>query len=135
MSRDAAQKLLETVIRRGGEQDQVLGEIQSMCAPDEFNEYRRDLRRDVQHHHEVSRADAADVEVAALHRPIRVTSSRPSAITPPINSQLGLSHALITLSHTASAQAWRPLVCDASNRMPSTINTAMKKIGIDDLRR
>lgn len=41
MSRDAAKKIVELVIKHGAEQDQVLSDIQSMCSEDEFSQYRR----------------------------------------------------------------------------------------------
>ena len=41
MSRDAAKMIMEVVTRNAAEQDAVLTKIQSLCAENEFNEYRR----------------------------------------------------------------------------------------------
>jgi hypothetical protein len=40
MSREAAKKLLDTVLRQSGELDSVLTDIQPMCTREEFSEYR-----------------------------------------------------------------------------------------------
>jgi hypothetical protein len=45
MSREAAKKILETVIRHGAEQNEVLLEVQHMCSTDEFALYKRMIGR------------------------------------------------------------------------------------------
>ncbi len=40
MSREAAKKLLETVLRQSGELDVVLADIEAECTPEEFREFR-----------------------------------------------------------------------------------------------
>jgi hypothetical protein len=41
MSREAAKKIIDLMIRHGAEQNAVLAEIQSICTDDEFHKYRR----------------------------------------------------------------------------------------------
>jgi hypothetical protein len=41
MSRAAAKKLLDTVLRQSGELDAVLIDIQAACTPEEFKEFRK----------------------------------------------------------------------------------------------
>jgi hypothetical protein len=40
MSRDAAKKLLETVLRQLGELDVVLSDVKPACTPEEFSELK-----------------------------------------------------------------------------------------------
>jgi hypothetical protein len=40
MQREAAKKLLETVLRQSGELDVLLTEIKATCTPEEFREFR-----------------------------------------------------------------------------------------------
>jgi hypothetical protein len=41
MSREAAKKMVDLMIKHGAEQNAVLAEIQSICADDEFQKYKR----------------------------------------------------------------------------------------------
>ena len=41
MSREAAKKIIDLMIRHGAEQNAVLTEIQSICTEDEFRKYRQ----------------------------------------------------------------------------------------------
>jgi hypothetical protein len=41
MSREAAKKIVDLMIKHGAEQNAVLAEIQSICAEDEFQTYKR----------------------------------------------------------------------------------------------
>src|SRR5262249_37659676 len=41
MSREAAKKIVALMIKHGAEQNAVLAEIQSICADDEFQKYKR----------------------------------------------------------------------------------------------
>jgi hypothetical protein len=41
MSREAAKKIIDLVVKHGAEQNAVLTEIQSICADDEFQKYGR----------------------------------------------------------------------------------------------
>ena len=41
MSREAAKKIVDLMIKHGAEQNAVLAEIQSICADDEFQRYKR----------------------------------------------------------------------------------------------
>jgi hypothetical protein len=41
MSREAAKKIIDLMIRHGAEQNAVLAEIQSICTDDEFCRYRQ----------------------------------------------------------------------------------------------
>jgi hypothetical protein len=41
MSREAAKKIVDLVIRHGAEQNAVLAEIQSTCTDDEFRKYKQ----------------------------------------------------------------------------------------------
>jgi hypothetical protein len=40
MSREAARKIIDLMIKHGAEQNAVLTEVQSMCAEDEFRKYK-----------------------------------------------------------------------------------------------
>lgn len=41
MSKDAARKILDTVVRHLAEQNAVLIEIENLCSADEFSRYKR----------------------------------------------------------------------------------------------
>jgi hypothetical protein len=41
MSRKAAAKIVDVVMRHGAEQDQALIDIQPICSPDEFETYKQ----------------------------------------------------------------------------------------------
>ena len=41
MSREAAKKIVDLMIKHGAEQNAVLAEIQSICADDEFQRYKQ----------------------------------------------------------------------------------------------
>jgi hypothetical protein len=41
MSREAAKKIVDLMIKHGAEQNAVLAEMQSICADDEFQKYKR----------------------------------------------------------------------------------------------
>jgi hypothetical protein len=41
MSREAAKKIVDLMVRHGAEQDAVLAEIQFICADHEFQKYKR----------------------------------------------------------------------------------------------
>ena len=41
MSREAAKKIVDLMIKHGAEQNAILAEIQSICADDEFQKYKR----------------------------------------------------------------------------------------------
>jgi hypothetical protein len=41
MSREAAKKIIDLMLRHGTEQNAVLAEIRSICAVDEFQEYKQ----------------------------------------------------------------------------------------------
>jgi hypothetical protein len=41
MSREAAKKIIDLMIKHGAEQNAVLAEIQSICTDHEFHNYRR----------------------------------------------------------------------------------------------
>jgi hypothetical protein len=45
MSREAAKKIVDLMVRHGAEQDAVLAEIQSICADHEFQKYKRMIGR------------------------------------------------------------------------------------------
>jgi hypothetical protein len=45
MSREAAKKIIDLMVRHGAEQDAVLAEIQSICTDDEFQRYKRMIGR------------------------------------------------------------------------------------------
>jgi hypothetical protein len=40
MSRQAAKKIIDLMVRHGAEQNAVLAEVQSICTDDEFRKYR-----------------------------------------------------------------------------------------------
>jgi hypothetical protein len=44
MSREAAKKIVDLMIKHGAEQNAVLAEIQSICADDEFQTYKTNGR-------------------------------------------------------------------------------------------
>src|SRR5262249_32854087 len=41
MSRDAARKVLDTMVRHSAGQDAAVAEIRALCTEEEFNDYRR----------------------------------------------------------------------------------------------
>jgi hypothetical protein len=41
MSREAAKKILDLIIRQGAEQDAILAEVQPICSDDEFARYKQ----------------------------------------------------------------------------------------------
>ena len=41
MSREAAKKIIDLVVKHGAEQNAILTEVQSMCAEDEFQKYKQ----------------------------------------------------------------------------------------------
>lgn len=41
MSREAAKRIIDLMVKHGAEQNAVLAEIRSICADDEFQEYKR----------------------------------------------------------------------------------------------
>ena len=41
MSREAAKKIVDVMVKHGAEQNAVLAEIQSICADHEFQKYKR----------------------------------------------------------------------------------------------
>ena len=41
MSREAAKKIIDLVVKHGAEQNAVLAEIRSVCTDDEFQRYKR----------------------------------------------------------------------------------------------
>jgi hypothetical protein len=41
MSREAAKKIVDLMIKHGAEQNAILAEIQPICSDDEFRRYRR----------------------------------------------------------------------------------------------
>jgi hypothetical protein len=41
MSREAAKKIIDLVVKQGAEQSAILAEVQSMCAEDEFRSYKQ----------------------------------------------------------------------------------------------
>jgi hypothetical protein len=45
MSREAAKKIIDLMVKHGAEQDAVLAEIRSLCADDEFQRYKRMIGR------------------------------------------------------------------------------------------
>ena len=45
MSRDAAKKIIDLMIRHGAEQNAILAEVRYVCADDEFQRYKRMIGR------------------------------------------------------------------------------------------
>ncbi len=45
MSREAAKRIIDLMIKHGAEQDAVLAEVQSICADDEFRKYKQMIGR------------------------------------------------------------------------------------------
>lgn len=41
MSREAAKKIIDLMVKQGAEQNAILAEIRSVCTDDEFQRYRR----------------------------------------------------------------------------------------------
>ena len=41
MSREAARKIVNLMIKQGAEQNAILAEVQTICSDDEFESYRR----------------------------------------------------------------------------------------------
>ena len=41
MSREAAKKIIDLLVKHGAEQNAILAEVQSMCAEDEFRKYKQ----------------------------------------------------------------------------------------------
>jgi hypothetical protein len=41
MSREAAKKIIDLMVKQGAEQNAVLAEIRSVCTDDEFQKYKR----------------------------------------------------------------------------------------------
>jgi len=41
MSREAAKKIIDLVVKQGAEQNAILAEVQSMCSEDEFRKYKQ----------------------------------------------------------------------------------------------
>jgi hypothetical protein len=47
MSREAAKKIVDLMVKHGAEQNVILAEIQSTCADDEFQTYKRMIGQSV----------------------------------------------------------------------------------------
>jgi len=47
MSREAAKKIVDLMIKHGAEQNALLSEIQSICSNEEFQKYKRIIARSV----------------------------------------------------------------------------------------
>lgn len=45
MSREAARKIIDLMVKHGAEQDAILAEIRSVCTDDEFQKYKRMIGR------------------------------------------------------------------------------------------
>jgi hypothetical protein len=69
MSREAAKKIIDLMVRHGAEQDAVLAEIRSVCTDEEFQSYKRMIGQSMGVHvvgrHQSNRGNVSGSEAGA----------------------------------------------------------------------